>query len=237
MGIRPNLTRSQSRSDCMSERLSGNVNGSGSAVKVPERMSAIPYRLREVRRWNKLTTRQFATRLKQAGYDVSAATVSSYEREDGTNKIPAEYVVVVAREFKQPLAWLVGYQWDPDVPDLGLVEYDLEREAFFQIVEVIDLYRELRKINEPERIARFVDEWVTRRKPQPMSDGEPTLFEEPPEDESGGGAAGAKLPPKPPPLTPAEALRRTLDAHTGKDRARAAQQEAEEPKAGKRKGA
>lgn len=79
----------------------------GTPVKGHTRMSTIAHRLAEVRAASGLGVRPFAERITQAGYAVSYGSVSAYEREDGTEKVPADYVAAVCDAFNINPSWLL----------------------------------------------------------------------------------------------------------------------------------
>lgn len=79
----------------------------GTPVKGHTRMSTIAHRLAEVRAASGLGVRPFAERITQAGYAVSYGAVSAYEREDGTEKVPADYVAAVCDAFNINPSWLL----------------------------------------------------------------------------------------------------------------------------------
>ena len=69
--------------------------------------SSISDRLLKIRVESRLTVREFTERIVQARYQVSIGTVNSYEQPDGTVRVPADYVAVVAREFRKNPTWLL----------------------------------------------------------------------------------------------------------------------------------
>lgn len=70
-------------------------------------MSTIAHRLAEVRAGAGLGVRPFAERVTEAGYKVSYGAVSAYEREEGTEKIPAGYIAAVCDAFGVSPEWLL----------------------------------------------------------------------------------------------------------------------------------
>lgn len=76
-------------------------------VKGFVRVSTIADRLRELREGAGLSLQDVADRLKAVGYSVSKQTVSSYESESGTEKIPAAYVSAFCQAFEISASWLL----------------------------------------------------------------------------------------------------------------------------------
>lgn len=76
-------------------------------VKVCVRMESIASRLAALRRDLGLSTRKFAELVTEAGYPIRHSTVGSYEREEGTEKIPADYLAAVCIAFRVNPTWLL----------------------------------------------------------------------------------------------------------------------------------
>lgn len=66
---------------------------------------SIGNRLAKVRAESRLSSRDFADAIKEAGYSVSYGSVLEYEAEDANP--PANYVTAVGKRFDKNLTWLL----------------------------------------------------------------------------------------------------------------------------------
>lgn len=82
-------------------------------------MESIASKLARLRAELGLSTRKFAAAVSEAGYPIAHSTVGSYEREEGTDKIPAGYLAAVCLAFGKSANWLL---LEVGPPDLGVAE-------------------------------------------------------------------------------------------------------------------
>ena len=118
------------RSSSLSDERKDTLTVPAGCVKGCIRLEALTDRLRRVRKDSGLGLRRFAERVSDAGYAISHAAVSDYER--GEARVPAEYVAAVARAFDLSPAWILAGEGD-----MHPVEPDAKAAALDAIAEIV----------------------------------------------------------------------------------------------------
>lgn len=98
---------------------------------------SIAGRLAQIRAERRLSAEKFAGVVKAGGYPVTDVTVLAYESEEGTKKIPGDYLAAVARVFPEASpAWLLLGR-----DEEGVHGEHVARRALREIARLVDEVR------------------------------------------------------------------------------------------------